>query len=188
MSEYSVRYRDKVQDRGVGVNVGYTIVKGDITEFKGDIIVNASNGVGYMGGFIGKYIKLKGVAEAIHYKTKGIVEREAKEACGMTRFINWRTRNGIKAGEVFVTRAGNLQVKHIIHAITMPFPGMTTGLGVVQELLPKICEKARELGAKTVAIPLLGTGTGGVPKEDVLKMFEEFFSKVSDLEVKIIVL
>lgn len=61
--------------------MGYKIINQDITRVKADILVNESNGIGFMGGLIGKYIKTKGVAEAIHYATKGAVEKEAKRAC-----------------------------------------------------------------------------------------------------------
>ena len=37
------------------------LVKGNITEQEVDLIVNASNVLGFMGGFIGKYSELKGV-------------------------------------------------------------------------------------------------------------------------------
>ena len=168
--------------------MAYKIVKGDITDFEVDVIINASNGIGYMGGFIGKYKKLNGVAESIHYKTKGIVEKEAKTACNYKCFLIWRVSGGIRAREIFVTSAGGLRAKYIIHAVTMAYPGMITNIEVIKELLPKICEKVRELKAKTIAIPLLGTGTGRVTKEDVLKLYNEFFANVHDIDITIIII
>ncbi|MCO5386982.1 MAG: macro domain-containing protein [Desulfosporosinus sp.] len=162
------------------------IIKGDITEIEADIIVNASNGIGYMGGFLGRYIKLKGVAEAIHYKTSGKIEIEAKKVC-RTSQIAGKKRRGIKAGDIFVTGAANLNAKYIIHAVTMWFPGTKSNIKVVEALLPKICEKSRELGVKTIALPLLGTGTGKVNQKDVLDLYMRYFSSIEDLDIKIIV-
>lgn len=53
-------------------------VAGDITTIQADVIVNAANAKGYMGGWLGKYVRLRGVAGSIHYVTSGAVEREAK--------------------------------------------------------------------------------------------------------------
>lgn len=160
--------------------MGYLIIRGDITEIRADIIVNAANGIGYMGGIIGKFVKLNGVAEAIHYKTKGVVEKEAKEATKKSRYL---LLHGYKAGEIFVTGAGNLHATHIIHAVTMRFPGMTTNVEVIKVLLPQIVSKACELKAKSLAIPLLGTGTGRVSKDKVIKLYKDFFANIKDIEI-----
>lgn len=150
------------------------IVKDDIACINADIIVNASNAIGYMGGIIGRFIKLNGVAQSIHYKTKGKVEKEAKKASKERRY---------KPGDIFVTGAGELKAAYIIHAVTMSHPGTTTNIEVVKELLPKILSKAYELKAKSIAIPLLGAGVGKVSKDEVLKKYEEFFKDVKDIEV-----
>lgn len=166
--------------------MSYSIVSGDITEMEVDIIVNASNGIGYMGGTIGKHKKLIGVAEAIHFKTQGEVEKEAIAKCRKSRFIPRRITGGFKAGSVFTTKAGSLSAKYILHAVTMPFPGMKTDIGVVKELLPEIFRVARELEAKTIAIPLLGTGTGGVNKQDVLELYKEYLGNIEDMHVSVV--
>ena len=165
--------------------MGYSIIKSSITEIKADIIVNASNGIGYMGGTIGKLIKFRGVAEAIHFETKGIVEKQAKKASKKKKYLP-RYLCGHKAGEIFVTEAGSLNANYIIHAVTMRYPGMTTNIDVVKQLLPRIISKAYELKATTIVIPLLGTGTGKVPKIEVLKLYEDFFSEITDIDIIIV--
>lgn len=150
------------------------IVKDDIACINADIIVNASNAIGYMGGIIGRFIKLNGVAQSIHYKTKGEVEKEAKKASKNRKY---------KPGDIFVTGAGDLKATYIIHAVTMSHPGTTTNIEVVKELLTKVLSKAYELKAKSIAIPLLGAGVGKVSKDEVLKKYEEFFKDVKDIEV-----
>lgn len=162
--------------------MAYSVIKEDISKIKADIIVNASNGIGYMGGITGRFIKLTGVAESIHYTTKGIVEREAKKASKKSKYSP-RYLCGHKPGEIFVTGAGNLDATHIIHAVTMRFPGMITNIEVIKVLLPKIILKAYELKAKSLAIPLLGTGTGRIEKDKVLILYEDFFTDVRDIDI-----
>lgn len=162
--------------------MSYSIVQGDITKIKADIIVNASNGIGYMGGFTGRFIRLKGVAESIHYETKGVVEKEAKKACKTSTKLP-RHVCGRKAGDIFVTSAGSLDALYIIHAVTMKFPGMRAKLNTIDLLLPKIIEKAYALKAKSLVIPLLGAGTGHINSQKVLDKYKEYFEKITDLEI-----
>lgn len=154
--------------------MNYSLINGDITDIDTDIIVNASNGIGYMGGILGRLISFRGVAESIHYKTKGVVEKEAKTICKNKRF---------KPGEIFVTGAGNLNAKYVIHAVTMYYPGMKTNIDVIKILLPRIIEEARKLKVSSIVIPLLGTGTGRVDKQKVLQLYEDYFKDISDIKV-----
>lgn len=166
-------------------DISYTIINGDITKIKADVIVNASNGVGFMGGLIGRFVLLPGVAEAIHYETKGKVEKEAKRASSRVKYLP-RILSGHKKGEIFITSAGSLDAGTIIHAVTMNYPGMNTNIKVVSELLPKIINKAYELEANSIAIPLLGAGVGRIPEDEVFKLYDEFFSNIDDLEIIIV--
>jgi O-acetyl-ADP-ribose deacetylase (regulator of RNase III) len=152
----------------------YKIINADICKIKADAIVNASNGIGYMGGWIGKNIKLKGIAESINYATKGKVEKEAKKICRHKKYLP-RYLCGYKPGEVFITGAANLYAENIIHAVTMRFPGMHSNIKIIQQLLPKIISEAHKINAKSIAIPLLGTGTGGISKTKVIALYKKFF-------------
>lgn len=163
------------------------IIYGDITRAKSDVIVNAANGIGFMGGIIGRLIPLPGVAEAIHYATKGKVEKEAKKNA---KKVWWLPRIfcGHRAGECYVTSAGGLSAYWIIHAVTMPYPGMTTSLETVKSLLTIIIREARMLGAMSISIPLLGTGTGGLDEKEVLELYKETLNNVdNDLDIQIVV-
>lgn len=161
------------------------IIYQNIAKTKADIIVNAANGIGFMGGWIGKYIPFKGVAESLHYQSKGSIEKEAKRKAKKTPWVP-RIFWGRSPGECYVTGAGNLSATWIIHAVTMRYPGMPTSTTTVKKLLPVILQTARSLGAKSVAIPLLGTGTGGLNPEKVLAIYQDFFKTVSDIDVLII--
>ncbi|WPS85620.1 macro domain-containing protein (plasmid) [Brevibacillus halotolerans] len=160
------------------------ITYGDITNAKADIIVNAANGIGFMGGMIGRFIKLPGVAESIHFVTKGNVEKEAKIAAKKAKWIP-RILCGHRAGEVYVTRGDCLSAKWIIHAVTMRYPGMKTCLSIVDSLLNKIIQEAKLLSATSIAIPLLGSGVGGIKEEEVLSLFNKRLSDVDGLHFEI---
>ncbi|MBQ5657011.1 MAG: macro domain-containing protein [Bacteroidaceae bacterium] len=155
------------------------ILHGDICEASCDAVVNASNGIGFMGGKAGIRKRQPGVAESIHYLTGGQVERVAKKICKKHSFF------GYAPGNVFVTPAFDLKCKYIIHAVTMRYPGTYSSIKTVQALLPGILEQARELGLKSVAIPLLGTGTGHVNQNKILKLYENFFEGVDDVQVDV---
>lgn len=149
----------------------------DIVNIKADIIVNAANSIGYMGGFIGKYIRLKGVAESIHYVTRGKVEKEAKK-------ISRKLKP--KPGDVYVTSAYNLQAKWIFHAVTMRLPGTWSNVKAVEKCLEKIVNKGRELNVETIALTGLGTGTGRLSKKDVANLYKKILSPVNDLEIIVV--
>ncbi len=79
------------------------IIYGDITKLNDiEAIVNASNGIGYMGGRVCVKELHKGVAESIQYVTKGAVEKLAKKECKAHHIF------GYAPGEVFVTDAPNV--------------------------------------------------------------------------------
>lgn len=153
------------------------VIYGDISNQHVDVIVNAANGIGYMGGFIGKHIKLKGVAESLHYATKGEMEKEVKN---MLRVLQ------PNPGDVYLTTSCRLPAMFVFHAVTMPKPRRRTTLQIVEKCLYSIIEKARELQIKSIAIPLLGAGTGRVPASQVRQLYEEVLGNITDFQIYIV--
>ena len=153
------------------------IVQGDITRVPCDAIVNASNGIGFMGGKAGMKRRLAGVAESIHYATQGQVEAAAKAVCRAHHPF------GFGPGQVFVTPAFHLNCHYILHAVTMRFPGTRSSLKTVKKLLPKILDQARSLGITGIALPLLGAGTGHVSEKRLLALYHQVFDSVEDLDI-----
>lgn len=140
----------------------------DIAFSSADVIVNASNGIGFMGGKSGVKIRKKGVAESIHFVSRGSVENLAKEKCKKHSIF------GFAPGSIFITSAPNLSTKYIIHAVTMRFPGSKSRINTIEKLLPKIIEAAENYNWNTVAIPLLGTGTGRLSYFSVYRIYQEY--------------
>lgn len=154
-----------------------TIVNDDIVNVKADVIVNAANGIGYMGGVLGRFIKFKGVADSIHYATNGTIEREAKQTCKEIL---------PEPGEVYVTSAQSLQAKWIFHAVTMSKPGRKSSIPTVRKCLINVVNTAQKYGATTVAIPLLGTGTGKVSVQEVANLYKELLTPVQEIDFLIV--
>ena len=161
--------------------MGLHVVYDDICKSECDVIVNAANGIGFMGGFLGRYIKFSGVSENINFATRGMVENEAMLKC-LKHYLF-----GYMPGSIYITKGYNLKCKCVFHAVTMWFPGTFSTLQTVKRLLPKIIDKAREMQLTSIAIPLLGTGVGRLKPEKIMKLYCRFFDDIDDIEAYIYV-
>jgi O-acetyl-ADP-ribose deacetylase (regulator of RNase III) len=140
------------------------VEKGDITKIACDAIVNPANSYGYMGG---------GVAGAI--KRAGGIEIE-KEAV---------SKAPISLGRAIFTNSGSLPCSIVIHSPTMKQPVMKIKKENVEVATRAALRLAADKKIKTIAIPGMGTGVGGVLLDDaarvmikVAKEFEKNFEKI----------
>ena len=140
------------------------IEKGDLTKFSCDAIVNPANSFGYMGG---------GVAGAIKRAGGLIIEKEAI------------SKAPIPVGKAVVTTAGALPCKYVIHATTMKQPAISIDVKNVKLATKAAFDLGVKLKIKSIAIPGMGTGVGGVPTSDaakaiikIAKDFEDKFEKI----------
>ena len=121
------------------------LVLGDITEQDVDAIVNAANPTLLGGG---------GVDGAIH-RAGGPAILEECDRLG-----------GCEPGDAKATSGGNLQARHVIHAVGPIWHGGGEG---EPELLAschrRAIELAGELGCTSVAFPAISTGSYGYPVE-----------------------
>lgn len=159
-----------------------SIVKGDIADANADIIVNASNGCGYMGG---KRCKLKlhrGIAESLNYHTHGDMEKESLQAARrFTKLPSWLF--GTPPGRYFITGPHGLHCKKVFHAVTMRYPGSSAKLQHIDTLLNYLYRFMRMNGYWSVALPLLGAGTGGLDRVDVINVITKHFDNRVGLSV-----
>lgn len=147
------------------------VKKGDITDEKCDAIVNPANSYGLMGG---------GVALAIKRAGDNIIEEEAVR------------KAPIPVGCAAATTAGKLNARYVIHAPTMTSPAerIDTGNVVCAVRAALVC--AEQLAIESIAFPGMGTGVGGVRKEDAARvMIEEignFLKESKNTNLKKIIL
>jgi O-acetyl-ADP-ribose deacetylase (regulator of RNase III) len=128
------------------------LVQGDITEQQVDAIVNAANSSLLGGG---------GVDGAIHRRGGPAILAECR-ALRATRYPD-----GLPAGEAVATTAGELPARWVIHTV-----GPIHGRGDAEQL--RNCYRnslrvAAELGARTVAFPLISAGAYGWPHDDAIR-------------------
>jgi len=144
-----------------------TVVHGSILDADAQVIVNAANSLGLMGGGVAGVIKRAAGAE---------VEREAvKDA-------------PIRVGKAVLTSGGNTKYKGIIHAPTMPEPGMHISAQNVALATGAALTLADEKGFESIAIPGMGTGVGGVAHADAAKMMVETVRAFSPRTLKSVIL
>lgn len=121
------------------------LVRGDITSAHVDAIVNAANS-GLVGG--------AGVDGAIRLAGGPAIDREC------------RSIGGCPTGQAVPTTAGNLQAKHVIHAVAPVWRGGGQGEGdLLRSAYEAALEVADGLGDRSIAFPSLGTGIYGNPLE-----------------------
>jgi O-acetyl-ADP-ribose deacetylase (regulator of RNase III) len=120
-----------------------SIYQGDITNLVTDVIVSSDDSYLTMGG---------GVSYSIREVGGDKIYREASNLIPLS------------FGEVAVTTAGQLQAKKVFHAVVIDFYARE---GPSEELIQRVVhacmKKACGYKFRTLAFPLLGTGTGRFP-------------------------
>lgn len=129
-------------------NLTVEIKHGDLTKESADAICNPANSLMLMGG---------GVAGALKRAGGEVIEREA------------RKHAPVEVGRAVTTTAGRLNARWVVHAPTMERPAMRTTSEKVYRATLAALRCGDEVGAKSIAIPGMGTGVGGVSAEEAAK-------------------
>ena len=126
-----------------------TVVQGDITQQQVDAVVNAANNRMRGGG---------GVDGAIH------------RAGGPAVLEDCRTRfpDGLATGDAGWTTAGDMPAQWVIHVVGPNHAAGQTDRSLLTSCYARALEVADELGARTVAFPLVSAGVYGWPFDDAI--------------------
>jgi O-acetyl-ADP-ribose deacetylase (regulator of RNase III) len=124
---------------------------GDICELEVDAIVNPANLSLWMATGVGGAIKRAG-GDEIEFAAV----RQAP----------------VELGESIVTTAGSLAARAVIHAVSLDRVRRTSG-PVIEQAVRSALARAREIDARSIAFPALGTGVGGFPLEEAARVMIE---------------
>jgi O-acetyl-ADP-ribose deacetylase len=129
------------------------LAQGDITEHAVDAIVNAANSSLLGGG---------GVDGAIHRKGGPAIVEECR-ALRASRYPD-----GLPAGDAAATTAGNLAARWVIHTVGPVYDPGRDQSATLRSCYTRSLAVADELGAATVAFPLISAGAYGWPLDDAI--------------------
>lgn len=117
-----------------------TLVEGDITLQEVDAIVNAANAELVLGS---------GVAGAIRERGGPDIQAQCD------------AHGPIEVGGAAITGAGNLPARFVVHAASMPLGGHASE-ATLRSSLEASWRLASENGCRTIAVPAIGAGVGGL--------------------------
>jgi O-acetyl-ADP-ribose deacetylase (regulator of RNase III) len=126
-----------------------TVVEGDITQQQVDAVVNAANTRMRGGG---------GVDGAIHRAGGPAVLADCKA----------RFPDGLATGDAGWTTAGDLAASWVIHVVGPNRNAGQTDRSLLTSCYARALALADELGARSVAFPLISAGIYGGPKDDAI--------------------
>ena len=125
------------------------LVEGDITQQEVDAVVNAANSAMRGGG---------GVDGAIHRAGGPVVLEDCVR----------RFPDGLATGDAGWTTAGDLPARWVIHVVGPNHRAGQTDRSLLTSCYARALEVADELGARTVAFPLVSAGIYGWPLSDAV--------------------
>ena len=125
------------------------VLQGDITTVAVDAVVNAASSAMRGGG---------GVDGAIHAAGGPTILAECLE----------RFPDGLPTGEAGWTTAGDLPARWVIHTVGPNHRAGQRERGLLESCYRRSLEVADELGARSVAFPLVSAGIYGWPKGDAV--------------------
>lgn len=131
-----------------------SLAQGDITTWRVDAVVNAAN-CSLLGG--------GGVDGAIHRAGGPAI----LDACKELRAGVYA--EGLPTGQAVATTGGKLPAAHVIHTVGPVYAKGTDRTELLRDCYRNSLRVADEIGARTLAFPLISAGVYGWPKEDAIR-------------------
>ncbi|HEY7486471.1 MAG TPA: O-acetyl-ADP-ribose deacetylase [Streptosporangiaceae bacterium] len=131
------------------------LVRGDITEQRVDVIVNAANSSLLGGG---------GVDGAIHRRGGPQILAECRRHRAGTY------KEGLPTGQAVATTAGRLRARWVIHTVGPVFAASEDRSELLASCYRESLRVADELGATTLAFPAVSAGIYGWPVDDAARI------------------
>jgi len=145
------------------------VVRGNLFETEKEVIVNANNSIGIMGGGIAK-------AFIIRYP----------DACNaynsLQKMLQSKYESPILLKPSLYKKEDWHLDKHIMMFPTMIYPGEVAKKSNIEKNLNVSFDLLRKEGIKSVAFPAIGCGIGRLPFEDLKLMFNDY-SEEFDIEL-----
>jgi O-acetyl-ADP-ribose deacetylase (regulator of RNase III) len=146
------------------------IKQGDLfSEKEADFIVNPSNTELFLGS---------GVSGAF------------RRVCGNELQMEMKKLAPIKQREVAITDCpGHPEYKKALHVAIMDYTSQNLfpSLDVIKKSLQNIEKIIKKHASCKMVLPLMGVGVGGLNKEDVIKIYKEFFSRNVDFDCEVVI-
>ncbi len=121
------------------------IYQGDITNLATDVIVSSDD---------------------THLKMKGALPWRIRQVGGNEIYREARNLVPLSLGDVAVTTAGKLLAIKIFHGVVIHWRSeVLPSQNIIQKVVRTCLEKANQYKFKSIAFPLLATGTAGFPRE-----------------------
>ena len=134
-------------------NATLELVEGDITAMDTDAIVNAANERLVHGG---------GVADIISGRGGPTIQMESDA---------WVRAHGlVPTGSAAITSGGNLQARHVIHAVGPIYDAVSRPAELLASAVCAALQLADDHGLKSVALPAISTGIFGYPMEEAAQV------------------
>jgi len=130
------------------------LIQGDITTVEVDAVVNAANHSLLGGG---------GVDGAIHRRGGKAILEECKKIRAE------RFPDGLPTGQSVATTAGDLPARWVIHTVGPTFAKTKDKSDQLRSCYRTSLAIADELGARTIAFPLISSGIYRWPKDDAIR-------------------
>lgn len=146
------------------------IIQGDLLDQEVDAIVNAWNR-----NFLPWWLLIpQGVSAAI------------KRRAGTAPFKELARRGTLRVGEATATGPGKLPIRAIIHVAGLNTFWFATERSI-RHSTGNAVKVAKELGLKSLAFPVIGSGTGGYKPARALEFMTDELSRLdADLDVRIV--